>query len=192
MNIHTLKQLAQLRAQIEKYEDQLQSLTEARRQAYEQRIDSLRQSCYSTFADYFRQDTEFEVELYDDGATACYLGLEVAILPLQNSHSDVMKIHIRGVLEVDVYHEIAVDFSSGEAQPLTSRPAESDVSRLANRLQELRVKSSSLRTEVKAIQNDPPRFIVRGLGAKSDGSTETFTSFQDYLQRIFAVRAQAA
>lgn len=194
MNVQTLKQLAQLRAQIEKYEDQMQALAEARQQAYEERIDSLRQTCYTAFADYFRQDGEFEVEVYDNGAMASYLTLEVAILPLQNSYPDVMKLHITGAFEVDMYHEIAVDFRSGEAQPPAPRAADSDLSRLANRLQELRMKTSRLRGEVSAIQNDQPKYVVRGVKAKTagDDGAETFASFQDYLERVFSLRAQAA
>lgn len=190
-----LKQLATLRQQIEDTQVNIAELTAQRQEQLREQAESAKQQCVATFAEHFQRDGDFEVEVFDNGATARYKTLEISLMPLKDDSPDLLKLRVTGVFDIDTYHEISLappDVALNAPPPKAS--GDTEMARLAQTLRELRVEMSQLRKEVKQIEQGNLAFVVRGATPKTrdNDGTQHFNSFQVYLRSTFVLNGVAA
>ena len=188
MNIKTLKQLAALRQQIEDTEAEIVDWTTRRMQALHEQSESAQAQCVKTFATHFGRDDDFEVEVFDNGAAARYMTLEISLMPLQDNSPDLLKLRVTGVFDIDTYHEISLAPPEVSTNAPSPKPGgDSEMARLAQELRELRIELSQLRKEVSQIEDGHLAFVVRGVKPKTreNDGTERFGSFEAYLRSTF-------
>lgn len=195
MDIKTLKQLATLRQQIEDTQTDIATLTAQRDAQLREQAESAKQQCVASFAEHFRRDGDFEVEVFDNGASARYKTLEISLMPLKEDSPDLLKLRVTGVFDIDTYHEISLappNVASNAPPPQAG--GDSEMARLAQSLRELRVEMSRLRKEVKQIEEGNLAFVVRGATPKTrdNDGTQHFNSFQVYLRSTFELNGRAA
>ena len=194
MDIKTLKQLASLRQQIEDSQARIAELIDQRDRALQEQTDEAKQGCIQAFADHFRRDGDIEVETFEDGALARYKTLEISLLPLQDNSPDLLKLRVSGVFDIDTYHEISLappDVSTPTPPPRAG--GDTEMARLAQRLQELRIEMNVLRKEVNHIEQGHLAFVVRGATPKTreNAGMEHFSSFEEYLRTKFVLNGKA-
>lgn len=196
MSIKTLKQLAVLRKQLGETEQMIDVLETQRRKVFQEQTAIVQQQCLDAFFSYFAQDRDFELDVYENSVTARYLSLEITLTALRDGSPDILRMHIAGAQEVDVYHEIGLSLQTDASRRTapTRMGGDTDLVRLANRLQDMRFRAGTVKEEISALQRAQFAFVVRGLSPRSsqNNGTETFQEFTAYLDQEFQLTALAA